>query len=52
MNDMTALAEAVGVYEGPDRWWWVRDLATGLVLAVGAYAMLLFAGLAEMGGAW
>lgn len=53
MNDeMTALAEAVGVLETPDQWWWVRDLAIGLTLAVGAYAMLLFAGLAEMGGAW
>ena len=47
MNDMTALAEEVGVMESPDRWW-VRDLPTVLTLLAGAYGMVLFAGLAEM----
>lgn len=47
-DDMTALAEAVGVYESPDRWWWVRDLPTVLTLLAGAYVMLVGAGLAEM----
>lgn len=47
-DDMTALAEEVGVMESPDRWWWVRDLPTVLILMAGAYGMVLFAGLAEM----
>lgn len=47
-DDMTALAEEVGVLETPDQWWWVRDLPTVLTLLAGAYGMLLFAGLAEM----
>lgn len=47
-DEMTALAEEVGVLEAPDRWWWVRDLPTVLTLIAGAYSMLLFAGLAEM----
>lgn len=47
-DEMTALAEAVGVLETPDKWWWVRDLPTVLTLMVGAYVMLVGAGLAEM----
>lgn len=47
-DDMTALAEEVGVMESPDRWWWVRDLPTVLTLMAGAYVMVVGAGLAEM----
>lgn len=47
-DEMTALAEEVGVMESLDRWWWVRDLPAVLALAAGAYVMLVGAGLAEM----
>lgn len=47
-DELTALAEEVGVMESPDRWWWARDLPTVLTLMAGAYVMLVGAGLAEM----